>query len=157
MNTLKRKVADSYLKFAKRSYDSRLVYDKIVDFWSESPATYKAIITFRVIAFIGCIWGAIHFASTTGQFWLYLLGLVVLVGTAIFGIETLILIFAFGSLREFYLRFAAECGVKTYETPQSEEDYVFAGVKNGEASSSNSDPIESEAKKDAGIECEPDE
>ena len=130
--SLKRKTMDSYMSFAKRTYESQSVWAAISDFWSKSALIYKIIILVRVALFIGCIWGANRLSNTTGQFWLYLLGLVCLAGAAIYGVETLVLTFAFGSRTNFYMEFASECGVKTYENPQPEEEYKYADEKNAE-------------------------
>ena len=130
--SVKGKVADSYMGFAKRTFESRTVWSQISDFWKNSTLTYKVIILVRVAIFIGCIWGANRLSDTIGQFWLYLLGLVCLAGAAIYGVETLVLTFAFGSRTNFYMEFASVCGVKTYENPQPEEEYKYADEKNVE-------------------------
>jgi len=128
--SLKEKIGKGYMAFARRSYESGSICLDIMDFWKKSCGWYKAAIIFRLILSIVCIYGSIVLSTSVGWFFLYLLGFACLAGALIYGIDTLILNWTYGSRREFYLKFVEKTSedgdrVKACETPEHLRDYKY--------------------------------
>ncbi len=129
-SSLKEKIGKGYMAFARRSYESGNICLDLMDFWKKSCGWYKAAIIFRLILSIVCIYGSVVLSTSVGWFFLYLLGFACLAGALIYGIDTLILNWTYGSRREFYLKFVQKTSedgdhVKSCETPEHLRDYKY--------------------------------
>lgn len=158
--SLKEKIGRGYMAFARRSYESRNIWLDLMAFWKESSGWYKVAIIFRLILFVGCIYGAIQLSASVGWFFLYLLGFMCLAGALIYGIDTVILNWTYGSRREFFCQFVSKSSeegdhVKTCETPEDLSDYKYRDtiveeemekINKNEKSADDADPEEEEHK-----------